>query len=218
MNLVIPHSQRDDVALLLHYPQESFRRLINVIDQASPQLDPDTFAKQLSSKSSIPIEQLSSLVELLVVWCAIGLDLQQSPSELVDELIAAAAKSKDERLAHGWAELRSELERALGLRTLCIIAKARDVGTLFFRNVFGARIISDARPVFSLNPSAQPEGFVLTHTLQVTAREEAGGQKDWYFSLDFQDLMSLKNTVERALKKHQTLKSFFNSTSARILE
>jgi hypothetical protein len=54
--------------------------------------------------------------------------------------------------------------------------------------------------------------------LRITQRDNFGHQSDEYFALDSNDLTLLKELIERATKKEQTLKGIMESSGMAVLD
>lgn len=84
---------------------------------------------------------------------------------------------------------------------------------LFIRS----EIYSDIRPVFRPdNPDLKPSAAVIIHSLKITYRE-SGKTQEIYLGLDSEDLQKLHDTVERAIKKHETLKTMITGCGIQCL-
>ncbi len=84
---------------------------------------------------------------------------------------------------------------------------------LFIRS----EIYSDIRPVFRPdNPDIKPSAAVIIHSLKITYRE-SGKKQEIYLGLDSEDLQQLHDTVERGIKKHETLKTMITGCGIQCL-
>jgi len=80
-----------------------------------------------------------------------------------------------------------------------------------------SEIYSDIRCVFRPdNPDIKPSAAVIVHSLKITCRE-AGKKQEIYIGLDVEDLQELNNTVDRAIKKHTTLKKMITDCGIQCL-
>ena len=99
---------------------------------------------------------------------------------------------------------------------LAVLAKAQNVRGDQERLFCAARILSDVRPVFGNTPDSI-SAAVVVHSLNITYHQD-GEHKDFYVALDTNDLRNLKKTVERAEKKHETLKSLIQKSTIRYFD
>lgn len=78
------------------------------------------------------------------------------------------------------------------------------------RTYIASSVMSDIRSVFPDDDSTDsPSAAVIIHSLRVHYRK-GSEHKDFFVHLDFGDLISLYDTVERAMEKHQTLANKLN--------
>jgi len=79
-------------------------------------------------------------------------------------------------------------------------------------------LYSDIRPVFKPeHPDIRPSAAVIVHSLKIIYRE-SGETKEIYLGLEDDDLQQLKNTIERAIKKHECLKTMITNLGIQCLE
>nr|NQU94468.1 hypothetical protein [Bacteroidota bacterium] len=84
--------------------------------------------------------------------------------------------------------------------------KSRIIASQIDKSFIDSRIITDIRPVFSSSEENILIGKVITNNLKISFRKD-NAIKDVYFSLDEEDLESLKKTINRALLKTKLLKT-----------
>jgi hypothetical protein len=90
-------------------------------------------------------------------------------------------------------------------RSLRVTAKALDVTSQSERVVANSRIITDIRPVFgdtTKSSPGQPLQAILLHTLRLECRGEL---QHHHFMFSSQELLHLKETLDRALEKEKVL-------------
>lgn len=80
-----------------------------------------------------------------------------------------------------------------------------------------ARILTDIRPVFGMDPTAGPLAGIVIHTLRIDYHE-AGDHPSFHVALDTGDLRRPWELVERAIKKEASLKTEIEKTSMKYLE
>jgi hypothetical protein len=133
---------------------------------------------------------------------------------------AAATMQRDGKLgtpAEGWGPFEKRLAEFLSDdRVLGISAKAWSVTAETQRHVHGFRVLTDARPIFGQNVSEAPKAFSLIHTLQVEYFEE-GKEREWFVSLDADDLEVLQGAVERAIAKERSVRTMLEKLGVPVL-
>ncbi len=117
----------------------------------------------------------------------------------------------------GEKEFRSRLTSLLSAAPLATSAKAQVLQREYALLFHDAKIITDARPVFSQSANEPPDGMILDHTLKVVYHEGMGEHKELFLAVDSSDLLALKKVIERAEEKEQTLRSLLASKSIKVL-
>lgn len=68
-----------------------------------------------------------------------------------------------------------------------------------------AKVVTDVRLVFDEEINNEAKDALIVHSLKITA-EENNEKKEYYFSLDTNDLKKLKDTIERAEQKDKQIR------------
>ena len=137
----------------------------------------------------------------------------ERPTKAADEddiaaLSADLAESPDLNI-EGEDERRAFARRIASLirhDAIATTAAAVDVLGEDERIFEGARTLTDIRPVFGVHPDQRPTAAIIVNTLKIdcfTAR----GPEEFYVSLDPDDLENLKEVLERAITKTETIRS-----------
>ncbi len=76
------------------------------------------------------------------------------------------------------------------------------------RNFIDSRIITDLRVVFDDDvDDTKVKNAVIVHNLKINFIENNGTIKESFFALDTNDIISLKNTLDRAIRKEHVLRN-----------
>ena len=128
--------------------------------------------------------------------------------EFADEVCdAMEALSSDERLPHAEREaFRHNLLTLLSADIFSLLTKVHDLATEDERTFCHARIITDLRPVFGLDPDDGPKAMLVVHMLKLTYHQGTKEHKHFHVSLDSADLKAMKQLIQRAELKAKTLK------------
>lgn len=129
-------------------------------------------------------------------------DANRVPATDVAESVALDAQSR-KLVEPGQRELLSRrLNELLRLRSVVLTAKAFQLTTEYRDKLQSARIITDLRPIFEQDDSdPAATSVIITHTLKL----EILNNDDVYVAMTNEELLQLKQQVERALKKAQAL-------------
>ena len=112
---------------------------------------------------------------------------------------------------------KKKLLRFFELNTLFVSAKA--LGILQSNeNVFrSARIVTDVRPVFGLDAKAPPAAAVLVHMLDLIYQKD-GEIKHLYVAMDSLDIDILREALDRAEDKAESLKPLIKNSGVAFLD
>lgn len=184
-------------------------KFISALKSAKPVAHPHDMAEQIAGRvPMIPEDSIRRMLETLYTLYYIRDLSGVRPAPFLDDLMDAAIRSSELHLSpDDVRKLRSMLERLLNIETLKIVAKASRLQRDGERLYCASKILSDIRPVFKPNPSVQPEGAVITHTLKV-GYHEGRDHVEIQIVLDSNDLDKLAEVVRRAQMKDKTLRSF----------
>ncbi len=141
--------------------------------------------------------------------------VDKTASELVDAM--RASEMEDLKLPpEEEAKFKSRITTLLSIPSVNMSAKASRVRTDYPNVFYDARILSDVLPIFD-KPGAKPIGEIINHTLRIDYRSH-GVHKEFYVTLDAEDLNKLKRVFERAETKAASLKSLIKSSDVPDLD
>jgi hypothetical protein len=105
-------------------------------------------------------------------------------------------------------KFRAFLEEVSGLdETFGVMAKGLGLVEEDERNLADARVISDLRPIFRPDSETDIIASAIKHNLRISYRHRTESQvEDFFVSLDEEDLRNLKDEIERALAKAETIR------------
>jgi hypothetical protein len=211
MRIRVPEEQSRAFRDLIAMSTAERKALLEAVAAAEPTLMITELAGQvaaaLNKESSVLLGQLAVLTGLFMTRVRSG----EPVGQFVDDVCAAGqqllAATKDERPVE-WESFRADLSTALQMENpIGVTAKAIDV-TLAHQRVFAeARILTDVRPIFYLDPSEKPNAAVVAHTLQISYYEN-GEAKDYFVAMDAEDLAALGRALDRAGAKEATIRGW----------
>lgn len=146
-------------------------------------------------------DEVEGFVNHLMSMSSLGASHDFSPTDLAATVVKRVADDIEESAQTKLAERLAEL---LSAPNFFGFSKAVDVSTEYDQVVHLTRFVTDVRPVFELDPSSDPLGTVITHNLRIDYFSE-GRIKTTSFALNGNDLSQLKEAVDRAQKKQETL-------------
>lgn len=155
-------------------------------------------------------EEVDAFVKHLTSISSLSASHNFDPSELAETIGNLVSKEFDGE--QDSAKLASRLEALLRARNFLGFSKAVDVSTEYDQVLHLTRIVTDIRPVFDQKPGDDPIGSVLVHNFRVDYFHE-GRVKTTTFAMNGHDLNQLKDVVDRALQKSESLSRFLDKSS-----
>lgn len=206
--LKIPESDRAGLALLRDMPGESFAAFLSALER-SPQAI--TEVSGLSPDDArLAIDALKSMYQARTYN---DVPIDEFISDVCESLTEyKVLKPGDEPL------LRERLARLLDIESLSISAKALVLRTDYPYIFCAARIFTDIRPVFGEDASATPPAMVLTHTLKLEYHGALGHLHELYVALRADDIVELREVLDRAETKIKTLESMLKPLETKLID
>jgi len=220
MPLRIPPRFEKSLADLIAMPRDKRQRLRELIRTSPPVLDRDKLATDIASTTELAKAKAATIVSMLMSLYRV---IQDTPiDEFVEELCDAARTSrKVEAKEVDWSSLKQDFTALLSCdETFGLTAKAFDIRKQHPHVYCTARILTDIRPVFRQDPEAAPVAAFVTHALRISSHDEGdfSGVKDFFVSLDADDLRELRKLIDRALMKEASLKSLIQTSDVQYLD
>ena len=222
MPLRVPEQQIANIKKLLELPDDKIKGFLNALVEAEPTFNVFDLSAEVSGKSGLPYP-LTLGINRVLASLYLTRDWREPIEAFVDREVLSALKAAQtfsvEAADAEWKKLREFFVAALPIeRTVGTAAKAGTVLTQHERVFIGARIMTDLRPIFHLNVSEKPDVAVVVHMLKITERDDFGHKHDQYFALDSNDIRAMKEIIERALKKEETLKGIMKDSGVSVLD
>lgn len=221
LKLEIPEALADGLAALFRLSDEQISVLQSELQQAKPRLSRAKFLEDLAGKIPTDPPAARAIAEALLSMYLARASFEVRAERFVEGVLSAAQEAEDERLHFEAAEASKIKDRLVSLLTeqsLAITSKAFDVMTEHERTYTTgrARILTDLRPIYGDEPTAPPSTAVVVHNLKITYHER-GGIREFYVAMDTDDLLDLKDAIERAQQKEQGLMALLKPTNLEIL-
>jgi hypothetical protein len=136
-------------------------------------------------------------------------------SSVVDAVSKSSSLEIDDKRRD---RLRVELQRLIETPAIYSAAAAIDLLTQHERNYSSARVVTDVRPVFSSDVEEQPTGAVIVETLHLQTWDRDGNSETLHVAMDDVDLRELRDVIERALVKAETLREMLSGQGIAYFE
>ncbi|MFI5111484.1 MAG: hypothetical protein ACHP9S_01555 [Terriglobales bacterium] len=138
-------------------------------------------------------------------------------SEFVSD-VCETLRNHDELNPNDEPRFRERLEKFLKVDALDVAAKASVLFGEHEHLLCTARILTDARPVYGEVVDGAPKAFVLIHSLKIEYHGAGGNLHEMYFRLGSGDLISLRELIDRAEAKANSLREVFDATRIRVID
>lgn len=220
MNLKIPEKDRDKFARLVAIESKELDSLYAALRSASPQISRSKVVDETVRHVSIDRVIVADVIDLLLTLYRVRADQDLQPTEMAEQLAVAAQESTDERLKTplvDWENLKPRLARLLDLESFGVSAKAFFIRYEYPNHFHSARILTDARPLFADDATAGPAAFLINHTLHFEL-SASGQEEDFFLSLNSENLVKLREMIDRALAKDVSLHATLSKTALPILD
>jgi hypothetical protein len=223
MTFQVPSSERAHMAAFVSAKPQLLDAFISALSSCHPQLDQQAFGLKLTTKlkdvEGATPQSIASIARTLFALHAVLLqDSKTTPSEAsVDVVQGLIADGKFPEPQEGWAKFKERLTKLLASETVSLTAKAGAVAFESPRHAQGFRVLTDARPIFGQNLADGPKAYAILHTLQITYFEDDGNSRDWFLSVDAEDLGALDEVVARAKAKEVSLRAALKSQGVPLM-
>lgn len=198
----VPSDAKDNLALLARLSEAQVEDLTKALRDTAEVSTVSDF-KALLGSTVVWEGDLDALVGHLLSLSA----LRTSHGFGAEELARQIPQIVDRDLTDDQQRVLAQaLTAILGAPSLGALTKALDIHREQDRFYHTGRIVTDIRPVFGDDPSEEPLGSLVLHTLRLDYFE-GGRVKSLGFSLDSADLQELRRSIERAELKERTLDS-----------
>lgn len=215
VNIEIPNQHLLGIMRIQELTATEFQGLLEKLKEAEPSVARSRFVE----REAIDIPGLSTSDATNSINALLWLASGQNQLQLgIDQFAEAVSQSEnltldpDERKA-----LAERLSQLLSIKPLRLTWKALDVLTQNERTFMEARILTDMRPIFGDDVSDPPDIVVILHTLKIRYRT-GRRTEDLFLALDNNDIKELREVLDRAEMKAETLKSSLQTAGLAYLE
>lgn len=180
--------------------EEQFEELKTNLAQVSSFAGTSGLIEQASRAESLtPDEARSVVLSLLSLYAQLKFHGWTS-----GDLASGVARSDDLPRSDNADQLAERLQTLLDLESIVTTGRALDLLTEHEHLFHSARILTDIRPVFGDDPKEPPTGALIVEALKVEYFDE-GTTRSLYLALSRAELRNLRDTVDRALEKSDTV-------------
>jgi len=219
--LSIPERYRVGLAALAALPDEEFGELLRLVEEGASADTAEALAVQFKEKSpSLNHTDLPEIIDAVESIQGVQHYAHVSPqtfaSDLSSGLLEDDPKVAERIDAQTLEERVSKLVKAKPINL--IKEKISELQSEVERGYCKARILTDVRAAFSDDPSALPTAMTVLHTLRIRYHGDTQRHKEFFVSMDDDDLAALKKEIERAQKKKKALEELLARANCRRFE
>lgn len=219
--LSIPERFRAGLAALAALPDEQFLDLLRLIDKGASADTAAALASRFTEEApSLGRPDLPKIIEAVESIQGVQHYAHVSPETFASDISSGlledapnAAKSID---AEAFKQRVFKIVKAKPI--VLTRGKIDELRTEAERGFCKARILTDVRAAFSDDPSIPPDAMTVMHTLRIRYHDDTSRHREFFVSLDDDDLASLKKAIERAQIKKKTLEALLAKANCRLFE
>ncbi|UYP43922.1 hypothetical protein NEF87_000207 [Candidatus Lokiarchaeum ossiferum] len=202
----IPKTFKKNIQDLLSISESNRKKFLEQIQMASPTLEIQELIDCSESELQYPSQMLMFLSMIYRIFkeskTNLG-DFRISLEDAINELGISKEHEKYSDIINFFME-SIQLDNTLG-----ISSKANATMIDHSQIIRKTRILTDIRPLFQDNFDESVKTGVIYHMLKLTTRQNKI-EKNQYIAFDFEDLVNLKNTIDRALRKEKNIRQSLN--------
>ena len=226
MALKVPELHVPPVKEFLKLSPSKVDELLNALGAAGPVFNTFDLADEIAQKVDVPKRLLSGILSV-VAGLYLTRDREGTPIEqFVDQdvlraLAAAQVFEGKEAIESDWPKLRKFIAGALAQhRSVGTASKTGHILTQHERIFDDARILTDMRPIFHADVGDVPDAAVIIHMLRLTQRTPRPNQRyeDIFIAMDSNDIRALRETIDRAIAKEETIKTAMNKADIKCID
>ena len=208
--LNIPEEHASGLTKLQSLPKEKASLLREALTSAAEKKDGAEFSpSDLRPIDGVPEDDIEQIVDAITGLHHARAFFETPIDEFVDDVVESLRSAPKSGFSSGTAAIHAFKERMrdfLEIDQLALAAKSNVLRFEHERILQSLKILTDVRPIFGIDVEKPPEAVAIGHMLKVAYRR-GGRLEEEFFALDEDDLRSLKNAVQRAESKANSLRA-----------
>lgn len=217
--LGMPETISRGIKKIVSMSSEEESRFFSALEGSRPSFNPKKLTDDIASSfSDIQKHEIRNIIDALISMSLVVVDSEIDEEKFITRIIDDVEEILEAQLPN---ERKKQLvERILHLlssASLRSAAKSVSVHSEYDRGFHSARILTDVRPVFGDNVEEAPSQAIVVNILKINYHQDSG-HKDFFVAMDFDDLQSLKKTVDRAIKKVFSVKAMLSKANVAFVD
>jgi len=197
------------------------QRILRALADAEPVPRLEQLARNIADSSEVEIKWVAKLLQELAALHEFRVRDQLSADDLASDVVEAMVvdgiipdADTDQR-----QEISEFLSQALREQSLGVAARALSIQKSGEKVYCKARTITDLRPVFSVKIEVGASAAVIAHSLEIVYHKGVNWNRSLFcVNMKKSDLEGLREAIERALEKDQSLTKMAAQLNLPILE
>ena len=212
----IPKSHARALDEFARLSDEGFAALLRVLAEEMQTIDQWAVSASLATAGLFEETGARALMASITELSALRHGTGASSAAIGESVLASDPFDSEEDEFQ--SQLAQRVVEVLDCPNVRLAGKALELGSIRER-VFGfAEIHTDLRPVFGEHSGdLLAEGGVLAHVLRLHHISSEGSHEDFYVALDDEDLEILRDVIDRAEKKSETLRRQLHEAGLRLV-
>jgi hypothetical protein len=202
-------------------PDEVAASLLSALQAPSLPLRPKALAAAVSEKvQGIQAAEIEKIVITMTSLYMARSNLGLSAPDFIDSIVESIEESLSQRADFTQDErekFKQRLTSLLNIDSFAVVAKAQEILHEHQHALSQMRILTDIRPVFGRENVESPVATVVVHTMKITYIAE-GKIREFFVAMDSSDIKMLKDVLERAEKKAESVREMIATTGIEIIE
>ena len=205
--LTIPKDHRPVLNQIRRFPEDSIQALVSALKRS-----PD----EVPSIPGVSADEAEIIHEVVTELYRVREFFDMGVPEFASG-IAAALQEVESFPIGEVAAFEERLTKILTLEAVAIETKAAVLSAEYERRFCGARILTDARPVYTDDPAKLPSAGMIMHTLRISYHDNTPQLREFYVAMNANDVRTMRALLDRADVKAKSLESVFGAAKVKIV-
>lgn len=211
----VPERYIEGLIKVAELSDEEFRQFLGALNRAPELRDVAELSAWISDEiPTLPSLTRNEILTAIISMFRVARQFEVAEREFAADAYASIQSEMPERLLSIEEEkFQSRIVSLLKCNALELTStKVMELKSELEKGFCKVRVLTDLRPVFKRDVEDQPSAMIILHTLQIGFHDGLGDHKEFYVTLDEQDVEELKRTLDRATQKAETLKRYASNT------
>jgi hypothetical protein len=214
--LQVPPRFEEPLRALGRLPEDDFAALMDFLNHQDLLLPPQELGNELGERLPNLADYAGGLLSAAVSLITRAQHNPEEAQESAEQVSVSTELGIEEENRAVFVERLAAILRCPAVR---LAAKALDLLTDYDHVYYGARILTDIRPVFpDGEDELAPVAAVVMANLKIEHYGPAGDLTSFHVALDHGDLLELCEVVKRGLEKTEVAKEFLKEKSMSYLQ